>query len=415
MNNLQQALAGVKLKKSKIENDSSGPKLDFKSEQKAAEDLKKYQATVLDINLEHWIKLIPEYTFKTEMMELTTDHGKLFISNYKEYESYRKNKVIKGERDDGYDFKPNTKIQKDIDELSSNFQKVVDLVREGDSGCVFVKTSCRSAKDAPANQKNLVKYYANFLAQADDNSDHSKIMCMLKAGLEVMKVRTAEEAVELLLRSERVAEDMSLALDAHSKNPGTWFQNLIARQWRDIDIDMEFRGFVHKGKLNALSQYNYICFFPRLVDMKDKICQVIRTFFDTKIQEKLSTTFDSYIIDFALLGDYPYEIMVIELNPFLCSTDGCLFSWKKEREIIENGPFEFRINTKIPHGGKTMISSDWRRLMEETESKITPAAITMPSIPSATTSRQTVLINLPLDTVWKLIRSCTFEWQKKSC
>lgn len=57
---------------------------------------------------------------------------------------------------------------------------------------------------------------------------------------------------------------------------------------------------------------------------------------------------------------------------------------------------------------------------EDTESKDANADVEVEnrseekglSTPTATTSRQTAVINLPLDVVWKLIRPCTFEWQK---
>lgn len=42
----------------------------------------------------------------------------------------------------------------------------------------------------------------------------------------------------------------------------------------------------------------------------------------------------------------------------------------------------------------------------------TIATTKVSTIPSATISRQTAVINAPLDTLWKLIRSCTFGWQK---
>ena len=39
---------------------------------------------------------------------------------------------------------------------------------------------------------------------------------------------------------------------------------------------------------------------------------------------------------------------MIELNPFMASTDAALFSWETEMERLKNGPFEFRIRTEAP-------------------------------------------------------------------
>ena len=45
----------------------------------------------------------------------------------------------------------------------------------------------------------------------------------------------------------------------------------------------------------------------------------------------------------AYAGEALEKVHIIELNPFLCSTDGCLFSWASERAILEHGPFCFRL------------------------------------------------------------------------
>jgi len=57
---------------------------------------------------------------------------------------------------------------------------------------------------------------------------------------------------------------------------------------------------------------------------------------------------------------------VIELNPFMESTDGCLFSWQKERPLLEGaGEFEFRIVTAVRNGAKALVANDWRQLLEQ--------------------------------------------------
>ncbi len=51
------------------------------------------------------------------------------------------------------------------------------------------------------------------------------------------------------------------------------------------------------------------------------------------------------------------RVLVIEINPFNdydgCGTSAALFDWKKDRKVLDEGPFEFRIET-----GKTEVSSD---------------------------------------------------------
>jgi hypothetical protein len=57
---------------------------------------------------------------------------------------------------------------------------------------------------------------------------------------------------------------------------------------------------------------------------------------------------------------------VIELNPFLPTTDGCLFSWERERAVLtgEAGGFELRLVEKPRLGAASVIANDWKALIE---------------------------------------------------
>mmetsp|Transcript_84351 Transcript_84351/g.103378 ORF Transcript_84351/g.103378 Transcript_84351/m.103378 type:complete len:129 (+) Transcript_84351:1-387(+) len=110
---------------------------------------------------------------------------------------------------------------------------------------------------------------------------------------------------------------------------------------------MEFRGFVDNGALNCLSQYNYFMYFEDVKIHKKTIEKNILQFWKNNCQKQLKK-YDNYVIDFAVCGDNLDTIYVIELNPFMYSTDGALFNWKNDddRKIISNGPWEFRIIDK---------------------------------------------------------------------
>ena len=124
---------------------------------------------------------------------------------------------------------------------------------------------------------------------------------------------------------------------------------------------MEFRGYVSNGNLNALSQYNFLVHFPDLIKEKNEIVEKIKQFHKNVIHNKLKHKFSSYVIDFAITGN---KIWVIELNPFLSSTDGALFSWNTERNLLENGPFEARFVEKPPAGAKALLANSWREILE---------------------------------------------------
>jgi hypothetical protein len=161
------------------------------------------------------------------------------------------------------------------------------------------------------------------------------------------------------------------------------------RQWVAIDVSMEFRGFVNNGRLNALSQYNHLCYFPELRRHRDRIGASISRFFNESISPCLSGHFESYVIDFAMTGfdeSRPgvERLWVIELNPFMETTDGCLFSWQHERHLLEGGaeggsegsapsaddgpsmPPHFRVCGAPRNGAKALVANDWRALLEGT-------------------------------------------------
>lgn len=128
-------------------------------------------------------------------------------------------------------------------------------------------------------------------------------------------------------------------------------------------LDMEFRGFVKDGKLNALSQYNHPVKWPRVVQQHERLVKLVSEFFYSKVAPKLQDCFKEYVVDFAVTGDELDQVWVIELNPFAFTTDACLFSWMTERHIFENGPFTFRYRESNFSGGKTGLQDEWARLI----------------------------------------------------
>jgi hypothetical protein len=188
--------------------------------------------------------------------------------------------------------------------------------------------------------------------------------------METLKTYNAKELLLTFSQSDRVKSDLEFALN----KPERWDQAFVVRKWYEISPSMEFRGYVCKGKLNALSQYNYVCCYPLVVKHAEAIKMAILNFFNETIHRLLSSKFTDYIIDFVMVGEKETEggkgfsfsrILVIELNPFLSSTDALLFSWKDDLERFQNGPFEFRVQpTPIP-GITSKVSSEWRQLLQE--------------------------------------------------
>jgi len=165
--------------------------------------------------------------------------------------------------------------------------------------------------------------------------------------------------------SERAVSDIKRLLD-NKHLIEQWNLKFIVREFVPIPVEGEFRGFVHKGQLNALSQYYADSYFPGLPARRQKLGDCVLQFFNAHIRSRVPI--DSYIIDFAVLKDDGSDIRIVELNPFGPATGGCLFHWNRDRSIIENGPFEVRVNS-CPINGVDSLLLPWSRLLQDAKAR----------------------------------------------
>ena len=146
-----------------------------------------------------WYDLLEPVTFKTEFFSLTPKDGELFRDGYLEYEGFVESHRAAAAESGGAaaartQFVPSEEISSRVAALAARMQTVVDRVNGGTQRPVFVKTSCRSAKDAPTSQFALQAHFNRLADEAAAEDDNALIGCMLEAGLELLKVYSAEEA-----------------------------------------------------------------------------------------------------------------------------------------------------------------------------------------------------------------------------
>lgn len=174
-------------------------------------------------------------------------------------------------------------------------------------GFAFVKTSSRSAKDAPMVQGRFKDLYLSELQSypQEERSENLQISCLLKAAFEALKVKTAEQVIDMFIRSERIYQDLLLAAVNQVE---MYNEHFVIRKFVHIDIDMEFRGFVQGHDLVALSQYNYLIYSKRLVEEKEKYGKMVKDYYNQKIRPKLENTGfpENSIIDFAVCNNGKY-------------------------------------------------------------------------------------------------------------
>ena len=125
------------------------------------------------------------------------------------------------------------------------------------------KDVCIDSVDDPENVERLLEWVEDDLLnsnKARKELDHNFtgdeiIRSFTKACTKSMKISNATEAIKTLLKSSRIFQDLS-RVERFGENAKA---KIVFREWNENVVDrphMEFRGFVYKNSLNALSQYD---------------------------------------------------------------------------------------------------------------------------------------------------------------
>lgn len=178
--------------------------------------------------------------------------------------------------------------------------------------------------------------------------------CFMKSVYNRLIVSSGDEALSLLVHSRRVKEDLEQANHFVQQYKNCGIEPCICVRKFEKELishpELEFRAFVCKNKLTAISQYDYLSFYPLLKNNKDKICSLLCNFINSTVIPALSNSHETYICDLFVYPNFE-KVSLIELNSFESWTGGCLFSWAENSEVLQNGPFEFRIvNEQVKQG-----------------------------------------------------------------
>lgn len=281
----------VKLKKTQTV-DKSGPHVHDVAKVKK-EAIENHQNQVLAL-LSNWYKIIEPYTFKTVFIPIEKPIAQALMDAYKQF-------VKTGT------FQFPQVLQPFADTLTAQIKESFP------SGTCFMKTSQRSPKDVlSTSSKSLYDLFQQELAKLtpqEQMQNQWRIIAMTIAATSLLCVSNGNEAVELLIRSRRVFEDLHEHVAEYSDSS----LMICLREWDLlIDIRFEFRAFVCKGQMNAMSQYNYIGYWPTLAKNKQLILSKIMTLFDIVSPLLAGIGVTDYVIDFALSEDLQH-IVVIEV------------------------------------------------------------------------------------------------------
>ena len=134
---------------------------------------------------------------------------------------------------------------------------------------LFIRLSTRSPKDAALSRLSIVEQLRKeydalkLLEEGTTASATSTLLhALYRVSTYILKSNNPGEAIQLLVESKRIQDD----LDVYSKSasPGTF--NFVLREFAAFEPENEFRAFIFKQKLTAITQYNgmfdFICCSP---------------------------------------------------------------------------------------------------------------------------------------------------------
>ena len=270
-----------------------------------------------------------------------------------------------------------TRTEAAIQQLSLRHEGIASLPAEKKSLGAFVKLSTRSPKDSSLLEKRRA-----LLSKQDAACEGAP-----------MRVITGEEAIALLITSQRIRDDLHEALlllrepggESLTKSTLQAQMSIVVREWWHVPRWTEMRGFVRRTDekrhwLTALSRYNIneeVASVGRgssrvsassdekvawpeegiLADNADTIRAAVVDFVQHRLSLVLTRAgLDHAVVDFGLRASpngvvalqvpagtasamQRFDIVVLELNSFGFRSSGALFDWRDEKdaEILFDG------------------------------------------------------------------------------
>jgi hypothetical protein len=302
-------------------------------------------------HISEWFPLLgPAHTFDTKILDLSLEEGQALVKvreigrmlgqmwNMSETEEDKKRVREMDPRDQLERNHPNLALA--LKEATLRVDEVIKGFPQG----AFVRMNTRSPKDG-ALLRGLALQLIKEAIEASPQEDPDSLECAAADGIiywsctsRACRVRSGEEAIELLSSSNRVQADLSLGFLAHGQS-----LPVVIREWEDIHPEYEFRVFVVHNQVTAITQYHAALYVREMVENKERVIELILLEFEA-VKGKLRAPGDTYTIDFVICPDFS-RARVIEVNnpPPVAGT--ALFNWEDEndRRLIQEGPLSVRM------------------------------------------------------------------------
>jgi hypothetical protein len=242
------------------------------------------------------------------------------------------------------------------------------------AGGIFVRLSTRSPKDSVMLRPSLAEMCRSEFEklrdfeQADPASttQSTALHALYRAATAANRCKCAEEAMQLLVESQRIQGDLQHYVSRSGSGSPVPVFNFVVRPFVAFDAENEFRGFVFKRRLTAVTQYNELCYFPSLQLNHDSLLSAMSQSAFALIPS-LPPTLDSCVIDFVCVKSATgFCARIVEINPMAEFAGAGLFSFEKDWRVLQgHAPFEFRYHKNAMHVKLAVrqIGSGWKTLL----------------------------------------------------
>lgn len=305
------------------------------------------------------------YTFPTASTPLTTDEAREILLAY----DILQQKRISNPQDEIT--LETVVLPNSLRDLVTRVQDVMDQSFPGSPSegttqkQFFVKLSTRSPKDSPLIFHRAKVAYQQHI-QGKELNENERWILLTEEVAKASAVTNAEDAIKILIDSERVFEDLKYALEDVTK----WKVSVVVRVWDSrVTLASEFRAFCWNKRLTCIGQYFHPLYFPELHPYREQIVSDCLRLFD-EIKEILPVP--NALVDFAWMG--PGEVLLIEINPlsdclgsFSASTG--LFDYDVDKALIQGWDKDAKCEIRLREGPedsmklKVKSRPEWRQVV----------------------------------------------------
>jgi D123 len=313
------------------------------SDNKHAIAMKKLM-TSKDFHVEHWYEPLKEHTFKTTWFDLTREQAHALI--------HYRHRALKPKS-------VRTRIEASarqlVEQLDSSMAELFNnnikdnnetfAFTSSSSSCLFfARLSSRSAKDAVMHSEQIKECFRAERAASNLNGlddDVADMLAFVRACGMALAVKNGDDVLQLFAASQRISDDLSTALELDASS---FSVKMIVRAFVPLQFELEFRAFVARRRLAAVSQYYASIVAPAIVERKAELLADMQRFYDGVLEPLVPAELTEFVIDFAWTLDGRLVVVEINLPPPVAGS--ALFDRNSDADMAivrGDAPFEFRI------------------------------------------------------------------------